>query len=766
MKNAIIVHYHTSHGNYSHKSLWSWREGQLGRDTFFTRYDSFGAVASLEFSSEEAIFQVSMIIKEPQWKNKSHEYSCHRDYGFGKTEIWLVDGDETVYYSRQAAVSSSSYFVRRNHAFDMAINSSAFDKKWGFSGWLGFQYDKEKTCFRLWAPTAEAVSLILFDSTDNKASVAHVIAMEKGRVASPEDHTINTIGVWEVTVHRDLNFQSYHYRVNYRKRTYSDTRDPYAIATTADGKRSIVVDPNDLKPKHFKVKHKEEANWRLDNPNQAVIYEMHVRDFSKSETSGVDLAHRGKFMGLIQEGTQNKYGDATCFDYVKSLGITHIQLQPIFDHHQTIDETGDFAYNWGYDPENYNVPSAIFTSNPHEPTRRILELKEVIQAYHDAGINVIMDVVYNHTYSNMDSAFQLAVPDYYYRMNPDGSFQNGSGCGNETASEKEMFRKYMLDSILYWIQEYNIDGFRFDLMGLHDVETMSIIRQEVDKIDSRILLYGEGWDMGIGLQPEKKAKKDNAHLLPGIGFFNDDQRNAVKGSEVYGNLKAGFISDEPTEATLAKAILGSDELGTYLSPSQVVNYVEAHDNYNLNDLFWALHPQDSLATHTKRIQLSTAMNLLMQGIAFMQIGQEFLRTKCLATGENGIFTSEDKQRAMNSYNAPDAVNQIDWNQVTFEKRTIRFIQKIIALKTSTPYFSYSSFEEIRKHLYIENAHPHSGFITYFVDDGKKIQIIFTIHRKKLKLASENAIIESNDESFYRDEEHINNLTAIILDVTK
>lgn len=342
--------------------------------------------------------------------------------------------------------------------------------------------------------------------------------MMRGEHEDRNDHSQNTHGVWFINLNGDLNYQAYMYRVHYRKRTFKDTRDPYTIATTAKGKRSIVIAPEHLRPKGFSVKQKEGAWWRLDNPNQAVIYEMHVRDFSISETSGVSAENRGKFKGLFEGGTTNSYGDSSTFDYVKGLGVTHIQLQPLFDHHQTLAEDGNYAYNWGYDPENYNVPDASFTSNPDEPATRILELKEAIQAYHDAGINIIMDVVYNHTYSSRDSVFQLTVPDYYYRMNPDGSFQNGSGCGNETASEKEMFRKYMIDSILYWVTEYNIDGFRFDLMGLHDIETMTSIRQAINQIDSRILIYGEGWDMGTGLSPEQKATKANAAKLPGIGF--------------------------------------------------------------------------------------------------------------------------------------------------------------------------------------------------------------------------------------------------------
>lgn len=377
-----------------------------------------------------------------------------------------------------------------------------------------------------------------------------------------------------------------------------------------------------------------------------------------------------------------------------------------------------------------------------------------------------MDVVYNHTFSSTDSAFQLTVPDYYYRMNHNGTFQNGSGCGNETASEKEMCRKYILDSVLYWVKEYNIDGFRFDLMGLHDVETMNIIRNELNKIDPRILVYGEGWDMGAGLTPQNKAKKDNAYQMPGIGFFNDDVRDAVKGAEIYGEFKKGLVSGNSTEDIVAKGILGSDELVSYIDPSQVLNYVEAHDNYNLNDLLWELHPNDNEKQHIYRVEVASAMNLLMQGMAFMQLGQEFLRTKCYPTGDKGQLTQADKERAMNSYNAPDQVNQVNWDNVTFHKSTINFIRKIITLKTNSPYFSYSSFEEIRKHVFVESAQYHSGFISFTVEEHKKIKIIFNIKGKRLQNSFIGDIIISNHEEGKAIDSLDDELSVMILDITK
>ena len=394
------------------------------------------------------------------------------------------------------------------------------------------------------------------------------------------------------------------------------------------------------------------------------------------------------------------------------------------------------------------------------------DLKTMIQAYHDAGISVVIDVVYNHIYSTYDSPFQATMPDYYYRMNPDGSFQNGTGVGSETASEHEMFRKYMIDSLLYWVKEYNIDGFRFDLMGIHDIETMRQIREALDEIDPRILTYGEGWDMGTGLLPLDKAKKDNAFELSNIGFFNDTERDAIKGAEVYGGLKAGFVSGEATEAIIAKAILGSNELGTYLTPNQVVNYVEAHDNYNLHDLLVELHPDDDDLTRTKRIELATAMNLLLQGMSFMELGQEFSRSKLIATGENGQTIQEDHERAMNSYNAPDTVNQVDWDLIADHQESIDYIKKIIHLKTMTKEFSYQHYEDIYQHVFVHSAHSGSGIVIFEVKDEKYYLIIFNASGQSYNIEDIGNLRLVAGNSRQVSDSFVEDLTATVFEVVE
>ena len=604
--------------------------------------------------------------------------------------------------------------------------------------------------------------MVVYETSDNQAAVYKEFPMEKGEIYS-HDHAKNTIGVWSVEVPEDLAGKAYQYHVHFENQHFL-TRDPYTIATSPDGKRSAIVAEQDKTVAGFKVCQGKEATWRLDNPNQAVIYEMHIRDISKSLSSGVAEHLRGTFLGACQGGTRNSQGDQTTFDYIRNLGINVVQLQPVSDRHKDYDENGQVTYNWGYDPQNYNAPETSFSSNPDDPGQAIRDLKTMIQAYHDAGISVTLDVVYNHIYSTFDSAFQSTVPDYYYRMNPNGSFQNGTGVGSETASEHEMFRKFMIDSLRYWVEEFNVDGFRFDLMGIHDVTTMNIIREEMDKIDPRILLYGEGWDMGTGLMPEDKAKKDNAYQLPRIGFFNDTQRDAIKGAEVYGGLKAGYVSGQATEDIIAKAILGSSELGSYLTPSQVLNYVEAHDNFNLHDLLVDLHPDDDEVTRTKRIELATAMNLLMQGMAFMELGQEFSRTKLVGTGEEGQVLPSDRDRAMNSYNAPDAVNQVNWELISQHQESIDYIKQIIRLKTSQKEFSYQTYEEIYKHVFVREAFAGSGIVIFELKDEKHYEIIFNASGLPYYLENADHLRLLVGNSRHKRPFYVENLTASVFEV--
>lgn len=758
----VIVHYHNPKGDYFSYDLWQWQTDQWGKEAPFSKLDYFGIQGELSFESWEPLSQAHVIVKRSDWSSQSCDYHIDLLPVHLPTEVWLIEGDHQVYYSLQAATTSHQYSRRRPHNFDVAMRSDYFDECWGYQGWLGYRLQGQVNEFKVWAPTAKKVELLVYETSDNQAAVYKEFPMEKGGIYS-HDHAKNTIGVWSVEVPEDLAGKAYQYHVHFENQHFL-TRDPYTIATSPDGKRSAIVAEQDKTVAGFKVCQGKEATWRLDNPNQAVIYEMHIRDISKSPSSGVAEHLRGTFLGACQRGTRNSQGDQTTFDYIRNLGINVVQLQPVSDRHKDYDQNGQVTYNWGYDPQNYNAPETSFSSNPDDPSQAIRDLKTMIQAYHDAGISVTLDVVYNHIYSTFDSAFQSTVPDYYYRMNPNGSFQNGTGVGSETASEHEMFRKFMIDSLRYWVEEFNVDGFRFDLMGIHDVTTMNIIREEMDKIDPQILLYGEGWDMGTGLMPEDKAKKDNAYQLPRIGFFNDTQRDAIKGAEVYGGLKAGYVSGQATEDIIAKAILGSSELGSYLTPSQVLNYVEAHDNFNLHDLLVDLHPDDDEVIRTKRIELATAMNLLMQGMAFMELGQEFSRTKLVGTGEEGQVLPSDRDRAMNSYNAPDAVNQVNWELISQHQESIDYIKQIIHLKTSQKEFSYHTYEEIYKHVFVREAFAGSGIVIFEIKDEKHYEIIFNASGLPYYLENADRLRLLVGNSRHKRPFYVENLTASVFEV--
>ena len=711
------IHYHRKNGEYDTCSFVKSQDQRIDLLTY--KEDYFGALFSFEHPSAYPLESLNFVVHTGQ---TSKEYAIRFNHYPLLTEVWILEGDDRIYYSENPAIASPFYKNQNPFAFDKAINSASFDHHWGYQGELGCRVEDNQAHFALWAPTATEVQVVVYESAANDAPVWKTFEMERGNSYS-YNHKDNTIGVWSLDVEEDLTGKAYQYQVQFPHHQ-TVTRDPYTIATSPDGKRSAILSHEEKQVANFEVKHGSEATWRLENPCKAVICEMHIRDLTQSPTSGVDEHLRGTFLGAAQTGTVNQYGQSTAFDHIKKLGYNYVQLQPIAERHKEYDEDGNVTYNWGYDPQNYNAPETSLSTNPDDPAQVIRDLKTMVQAYHDAGIGVIMDVVYNHTFSVVDAPFQTTVPDYYYRMNPDGTFQNGTGVGNETASEHEMFRKYMIDSLLYWVQEYNIDGFRFDLMGIHDVKTMQMIRQSLDEIDPNIILYGEGWDMGTGLAPYDKAKKDNAYEMPNIGFFNDNQRDAVKGGEVYGAIKSGFVSGAATEPILAKAILGSRELGTYTHPNQVLNYVEAHDNYNLHDLLATLHPDQSSEQIMRKVETATAMNLLMQGMAFMEIGQEFGRTKLVATGENGELTHDDRERAMNSYNAPDSVNQVNWDLINERQDSIEFIRQMIRLKTGTGAFSYPTYDEIYHHVFIHSANEHSGLIVYEIQGEDHLLVVF------------------------------------------
>ena len=411
------------------------------------------------------------------------------------------------------------------HLFSSHAQTTDFRKYPVYTGKdLGITYSPQRSIFKIWAPAAQAAELKLYH-TGTGNNVVGVFPMVKGKN-----------GVWITTVYTDQKNKFYSFRVKIKGQWSDEITDPYVKAVGVNGKRGAVVDLKETNP----------AGWDKDrspvlkNPTDAIIYELHVRDASISPNSGIQ--HKGKFLGLTETGTKNKAGQSTGLDHIKSLGVTHVHLLPSFDYNSVDESNPDARYNWGYDPLHYNVPEGSYSTNPYEGDIRIREFKQMVQAFHQNGIGVIMDVVYNHTALTGKSNFNQLVPGYYYRQNKEGKFSNATACGNETASERPMFRKFMLESLLYWVQEYHVDGFRFDLMGVHDIETMNLISRELHKVKPDILLYGEGWTAGTSPLPDSmRALKANVSRLDRIAVFSDDIRDGIKGS-VFEHGDKGFAS--------------------------------------------------------------------------------------------------------------------------------------------------------------------------------------------------------------------------------
>ena len=463
---------------------------------------------------------------------------------------------------------------------------------------------------------------------------------------------------------------------------------------------------------------------------------MHIRDASINENSGIQL--KGKYLGLTETGTKSNDGLATGLDHLKELGVTHIHLLPFYDYN-SVDETrlNKAQYNWGYDPLNYNVPDGSYSTNPYEPATRIKELKKLIQTFHQNGLRIIMDVVYNHTALTEESNFNQLVPGYYYRHKKDGSFSNATACGNETASEMPMMRKFILESVLYWAREYHVDGFRFDLMGVHDIETMNLISDELHKIRMDIILYGEGWTAGASPLPDSlRALKKNAFKLHNIAVFSDDIRDGIKGS-VFDIMDKGFASGKPgMEESIKFGIVAagkhpqvdyskvnySKEPYT-AAPGNVITYAECHDNNTLWDKLLLSYPDATKTNLEKMQQLALTIILTSQGIPFLHAGTEFLRSK------KGIE---------NSYNSSDSINAIDWDLKKENLAFTKYVEALIKIRKAHPAFRMTTAEQVRQNLSFYKPAP-DGTVVYTIngaalqDNWKKIWISFNGSNEEKKL---------------------------------
>ena len=559
---------------------------------------------------------------------------------------------------------------------------------------LGLTYSPAAATFKIWAPTATAARLNVYKS-DMGGSVIRSINMNKGEN-----------GVWQITVPENLKNSYYTFQVNIDNAWSEEVVDPYAKACGTNGLRAQVIDLKETNPVGWEKD--KSPNFSVSNKQtDAVIYELHVRDASIHASSGIK--NKGKFLGLAEVGTKNSAGQSTGLSHIKELGVTHVHLLPFYDYNSVDETKAAVQYNWGYDPVNYNIPEGSYSTNPSDGKVRIKELKELIKTMHSNGLRIIMDVVYNHTALTKNSNFNILVPDYYYRKRADGSFSDASSCGNETASDHAMFQKFMIESVVYWVKEYHIDGFRFDLMGIHDIETMNLISDTLHKIKPSIVLYGEGWTSSSSPLPDdKRALKKNAAQLNGIAVFSDDMRDGIKGS-VFNINDRGFATGQIENSESVKFGIVAAGIHPQINyskvnyskepytagPAGLINYADCHDNNILWDKIELSFKEASVAERTKMHELAYAIVLTAQGASFLHAGTEFLRTK------NGVENSFDKG---------DVVNGINWDLKTKNNASYQFIKNFVQIRRAHPAFRMQTAQQIATHLNFENNQDRKSVV--------------------------------------------------------
>lgn len=747
----LTIHYNRAAADYNGWNLWIWKNSDNNSQDVsvsttgiqFTGEDDFGKIATVTLTGMRSFKDVGIIVRLNDWaaKDTSDDRFIDKFDAAGNAEVWLLQNDKNIYYEKpdirlkiqnayfedlkrvkvelskkykpadvpsggftldkginvikvtelngdnagatlfaldlDKSVSLTDTYQVSNSAMDSkvialgnAMGAKEFEAAFTYTGDdLGNTYSKSKTSFRLWAPTASAVSLVTFANPDATSGTSYPMAKD-----------VN--GTWKTSLNGDRDGLIYMYAVTVNGTT-NEVVDPYVRAATLNGRKGVVVDLASTNPAGWNSKKPKFSG----KPTDAVIYELHVRDLSMDSSGPYPAEVRGKFAGLTYSDLKGAKGQPVGVAAIKDLGVTHLQLLPIYDY-ASVDEANP-SFNWGYDPLNYNVPEGSYSSDPSEPKARIIELKRAIQALHNQGIRVIMDVVYNHVYDAGSFSQSKIVPGYWFRTNSDGSLTSASGCGNDTASERSMVSKFIVDSVKYWASEYNLSGFRFDLMGLHDLETMSKVRKELSKIDPSIIIIGEGWNMGTH-PDEIRSTQRNIKKLPGISVFNDQIRDGVKGS-VFNSAEKGFATGEFTERLNVKAgIVGNIEYGgdltpkfTTLSPGQSVSYVEAHDNNTLADkIELSLGKIDSQQA-AKLHRLAGSIPILSQGLPFIHAGQEFRRSK------NGDS---------NSYKSSDAVNAIKWDLISTERVTRDYYKGLLQIRSQHPAFRMTTSAQVRKNL--------------------------------------------------------------------
>jgi pullulanase len=611
--------------------------------------------------------EIELVIREKISLGTEVKIICSFDAYIHLERLYHVENEE--------GASSELYTgkIVRTELFDNIFRTKKSD--------LGFTYQKEATKFKIWSPVAKSVKLELL-SPDGFCQMI--------------EFPYTSQGVWRKIVEGNLEHYKYRYHV-YVNGEERIVLDPYAIASDANATYNYIID----KTTTYQMKH---PYYFSGDPLDAVIYEVSIRDFTNDPE--VSFQHRSQYLGMVEKGVKTKSGFKAGIDYLKELGITHVQIMPFYDFDGVDELHPNNNYNWGYNPVQYNVPEGWFSSDPNDPVKRINECKQMIDEFHEAGIGVIMDVVFNHVYDVQTFPFERLVPGYAYHVDRQGIYTNASGCKNDLATHRKMVRKLILDSVAYWVQEYKVDGFRFDLMGLIDLETMNEVRQELYSYSKHILVYGEGWKMYSSNLADRMAHMYNKNVLYNIGFFNDQFRERIKG-KTFDILSPGYATGNIKEVELVKQMIMGSSHNRFLFKytSQSINYVECHDNLTFFDKAIAI--AGDIALVKKQQLLATAMVILSQGVPFLHAGQECFRSK---------------QGVENSYDSGDEINRFDWSLVDENQESIGFIRSIIALRKAHQVFKLKSTTELNQACDVITL--GSGSIMYALNNSTNFLIVF------------------------------------------
>ena len=766
---SVTFHYNREDSQYTNWSVWLWNGKEEGNDYIFGKTDDFGAYTTIQISDVNKNSQIGFLIKYGNWEKKDIEQDRYLNLSKVKgdtLDVYLYSGDEKILYekpqekrikflsarwdemdlvtvklrfSKEASIDPSEIVLQKEDRSKI----KATVEEWKVNGQqiqaklrtelpmqmytayrctaedadpiyidcgkvfdtkefnrecvyekedLGVTFQDDRNVqFCVWAPTAQKLSVVLYEQGEGGSAFTE-IPMTAGK------H-----GEWKATVSRaEAENRYYTYRVQVWGKT-SEVIDPYAKSCGINGIRGMVLDLETTDPAGFS---KDQAPV-LESASDDIIYEMNVRDFTISKTSGVKNA--GKYLGLTEQGTKNKEGDSTGLDYLKELGVSYVQIMPTQDFYG-IDEKTQEGYNWGYNPMNFNIPEGSYSTNASKGEVRVNEYKKMIKAFHEAGIRVILDVVYNHTYQGTDSNLNSLVPSYYYRWKEDGTLSNGSGCGNEIATERAMVQKMIVDSTSYWVSEYHVDGFRFDLMGLFDTKTAKKIEKTLHGINPDLLLYGEGWNAGDSVYEKETAVSENAKKLKGIGFFNNAYRRGIQAyiSNDMGKKKENvnwvyFGTEGAADLAQTKKSLGA----WTASPRQSIQYTSCHDGYTLYDLLCINNPDDTKEMLLERNKMAITLVMTGAGIPFFQSGEEFLRTK----------TNADGTANANSYDAGDAVNEIDWNLRSENKDMVKYYEKMITFRKNHTQLAVPNTKTLNKILWLDIKQKENGVVSYKYTDN-------------------------------------------------